>query len=112
VLTGTGAPLLGYTSPAALAFWATSFRDNVPLVARTVANQLGVDLDQNFYVENRAGANGTIATNVVVQSTSDGYTLLYASNSIALTPFVYKNLPYDVLRDLARLRPQACFMAC
>jgi tripartite-type tricarboxylate transporter receptor subunit TctC len=71
------------------------------VVARTVANELGVDLGQNFYVENRPGANGTIATNVVVQSTPDGYTLLYTSDSIAPTPFVYKDLPYDVLRDLA-----------
>jgi tripartite-type tricarboxylate transporter receptor subunit TctC len=71
------------------------------VVARTVANQLAVDLGQNFYVENRPGANGTIATNVVVQSTPDGYTLLYTSDSIAPTPFVYKDLPYDVLRDLA-----------
>jgi len=71
------------------------------VLARSVANQLGADLGQNFLVENRPGANGTIATNVVVQSAADGYTLLYTSDSIAPTPFVYKSLPYDVFRDLA-----------
>ena len=71
------------------------------VLARAVANQLGADLGQNFFVENRAGANGTIATNVIVQSAPDGYALLFTSDSIATTPFVYKNLPYDVFRDLA-----------
>ncbi len=71
------------------------------VLARSVANQIGADLGQNFIVENRAGANGTIATNVVAQSAADGYTLLYTSNSIAPTPFVYKSLPYDVFRDLS-----------
>jgi tripartite-type tricarboxylate transporter receptor subunit TctC len=68
--------------------------------ARTVASQVGADLGQNFIVENRPGANGTIATNVVVQSAPDGYTLLFTSDSIASTPYIYKELPYDVLKDL------------
>jgi len=71
------------------------------VLARAVANQLGADLGQNFLVENRPGANGTIATNVVAQSAADGYTLLFTSDSIAPTPFVYKDLPYDVFRDLS-----------
>jgi tripartite-type tricarboxylate transporter receptor subunit TctC len=71
------------------------------VIARAVANQLGADLGQNFIVENRPGANATIATNVVVQSAADGYTLLYTSDSIAPTPYVYKSLPYDVFRDLS-----------
>jgi tripartite-type tricarboxylate transporter receptor subunit TctC len=71
------------------------------VIARTVASQLGADLGQNFVVENRPGANGTIATNAVVQSTPDGYTLLFTSDSITSTPYVYKHLPYDVFKDLA-----------
>jgi tripartite-type tricarboxylate transporter receptor subunit TctC len=71
------------------------------VIARSVANQLGADLGQNFIVENRPGANGTIAANVVAQAAPDGDTLLYSSDSIAATPFVYKHLPYDVFRDLA-----------
>jgi tripartite-type tricarboxylate transporter receptor subunit TctC len=69
--------------------------------ARAVAAQLGADLGQNFIIENRPGANGTIATAVVTQAAPDGYTLLYTSDSIAPTPFIYKQLPYDVFKDLS-----------
>jgi tripartite-type tricarboxylate transporter receptor subunit TctC len=70
------------------------------VLARTLANQLSNDLGQQFFVENRTGANGTIATAQVVGAEPDGYTLLYSSSSIAPTPFVYKHLSYDLLRDL------------
>ena len=65
--------------------------------ARTVAQQLSLGLGQQFFVENRLGANGTIATRSVVQSKPDGYTLLFSSNGIAPTPYIYKNLGYDTL---------------
>jgi tripartite-type tricarboxylate transporter receptor subunit TctC len=71
------------------------------VLARAVAAQLGVDLGQNFIIENRPGANGTIATATVAQAAPDGYTLLYTSDSIAPTPFIYKHLPYDVFKDLS-----------
>ncbi|HEX4409707.1 MAG TPA: tripartite tricarboxylate transporter substrate binding protein [Xanthobacteraceae bacterium] len=70
------------------------------VLARAVAAQLGADLGQNFIVENRTGANGTIATNVVAQAAPDGYTLLSTSDSIAPTPFIYKQLPYDIFKDI------------
>ena len=68
--------------------------------ARTVAQQLSLGLGQQFFVENRLGANGTIATRSVVQSKPDGYTLLFSSNEIAPTPYIYKNLGYDLFTDL------------
>jgi tripartite-type tricarboxylate transporter receptor subunit TctC len=71
------------------------------VLARTLAAQLGADLGQNFLVENRTGANGTLATAQVVQAEPDGHTLLFSSSSIAPTPYVYKRLSYDLLRDLA-----------
>ena len=49
----------------------------------------------------RSGANGTLGTAQVVQAEPDGYTLLFSSSSIAPTPYVYKHLSYDLLRDLA-----------
>ena len=70
------------------------------LQARTVAAQLGAGLGQQFFVENRLGANGTIATRSVVQSKPDGYTLLFSSNGIAPTPYIYKSLGYDIFSDL------------
>ena len=74
--------------------------------ARTVAAQLGADLGQNVFVENRLGANGTIATRTVVQATPDGYTLLFSSNGIAPTPYVYKSLGYDLFTDLKPIATQ------
>jgi tripartite-type tricarboxylate transporter receptor subunit TctC len=68
--------------------------------SRTVSSQLATALGQPFYVENRLGANGTIAARAVAQSESDGTTLLYSSSSIASTPFLYKNLGYDTFADL------------
>jgi tripartite-type tricarboxylate transporter receptor subunit TctC len=67
---------------------------------RTVAQQLGADLGQSFIVENKLGANGTIAARSVVQSSPDGYTLFFSSNGIAPTPYIYKNLGYNVFTDL------------
>jgi len=69
------------------------------ILARTVAQQLTADLGKSFYVENRLGANGTIAARSVVQSKPDGYTLFYTSNGIAPTPYIYKNLGYNVFTD-------------
>jgi len=68
--------------------------------ARTVAQQLSTSLGQSFYVENRLGANGTIAARSVAQSKPDGYTLLFSSSSITPTPYIYKSLGYDLKTDL------------
>ena len=68
--------------------------------ARTVVQQLATDLGQSFIVENRVGANGAIAAHSVVQAAPDGYTLLFSSNGIAPTPYIYKNLGYNVFTDL------------
>ena len=71
------------------------------VLARAVAAQLSADLGQNVYIENRTGANGTIAIAAVAQAETDGHTLLFSSSSIVPVPYVYKNLSFDILRDLA-----------
>ena len=70
------------------------------IIARAVGQQLGSDLGHNFYVENRLGANGTIAAKAVADATPDGHTLLYSSAAISTTPYVYKKAGFDLLRDL------------
>src|SRR5450759_3821842 len=60
--------------------------------ARTVAHQLSISLGQSFVVENRTGANGTIAARTVAQSNPDGYTLLFSSSSIRRRPTSIKLL--------------------
>jgi len=74
--------------------------------ARTVAAQLGADLGKNFFVENKLGANGTLATRTVVTADPDGYTILFTSNGIAPTPYIYKSLGYDLFTDLKPIATQ------
>ena len=67
--------------------------------ARTLAAQLDRQLGHTVVVDNRVGANGIIATELVARSAPDGYTLLYVSSSISLNPSTYRKLPYDTVKD-------------
>ena len=71
--------------------------------ARTVAAQLSTSLGQQFFVENRLGANGTIAARAVANAEPDGYTILFSSNAIASTPYIYKQLGFDIFRHPDRI---------
>lgn len=71
------------------------------LVARVLAQRLGEQLGQNVVVDNRAGANGNIGNQAVARAAADGYTILYNTSSIALSPALYRNLAYDVEKDFA-----------
>ena len=66
---------------------------------RIVAQKLSDSLGQQFFVENRAGAGGTIGADFVAKSQPDGYTLLLTATPVVITPHVYKKLPYDALAD-------------
>ena len=68
--------------------------------ARVVADQLAQQLGQPVVIDNRPGANGMIGIQIVAQSPPDGHTMLYTTTSIAINPGFYKNLPYDLARDL------------
>ena len=72
------------------------------LIARTIGKKLSDLMGQPFLVENRAGAGGTTATAQVAKAPPDGYTLLLGeTGQLAVSPFIYKNLPYDTVRDFA-----------
>ena len=87
------------------------------LVGRTLANRLGERLGQPFVVENRTGAGGNIAAEAVAKSAPDGYTLLATSDGpLVINPSVYKELPFNTLRDFAPISIAASaglvLMAC
>jgi tripartite-type tricarboxylate transporter receptor subunit TctC len=69
------------------------------VVARLVAPKAAEALGQPIVVENKGGAGGSIATEMVAKSPADGYTLLMATNSHTVNPYVYKNLPFDTAKD-------------
>ena len=71
------------------------------IIARAVGQQLGSDFGHNFYVENRLGANGTIAAKAVADAAPDGHSLHYTSSAISTTPYIYKKAGFDLLRDFA-----------
>jgi tripartite-type tricarboxylate transporter receptor subunit TctC len=72
------------------------------MAARVVGQQLQGLLGQAFVVDNKPGANGSIAGAEVVRSTPDGYTLLFSSNSaIASNVALLKSIPYDPLKDFS-----------
>ncbi len=69
-------------------------------VARILAQKLGESFAGSFIVENRAGgAGGTVGANTVAKAPPDGYTLMLTASVHVTTPFLFKNVPYDVVKD-------------
>jgi tripartite-type tricarboxylate transporter receptor subunit TctC len=69
--------------------------------ARLVAPKLSAALGQQVFVENKPGAGGTIGADFVAKSKPDGYTLLFTGTPHVISAWLYKNLPYDALKDFA-----------
>jgi tripartite-type tricarboxylate transporter receptor subunit TctC len=72
------------------------------IVARSIAVEMSKTLGQEMYVENKGGGGGNLAMVDVAHAEPDGYTLIIGHvGSLAMTPFIEKNLGYDVNRDFA-----------
>lgn len=71
------------------------------IIARSVGRRMSEQMNNPVVVENRPGANGNLGTDLVAKAPADGYTLLLAANGLATSPTLYKDLPYNTLRDLA-----------
>ncbi|MCA3071006.1 MAG: tripartite tricarboxylate transporter substrate binding protein [Rhodocyclaceae bacterium] len=71
------------------------------IVARAVAQRLSATIGQQVVIDNRAGAGGNIAADLVVRAPADGYTLLTGFPGLAINPSLYAKLTYDPLKDLA-----------
>ena len=73
-------------------------------VARLLADRMGKQMGQAFVVENKPGSGTLVGTDFVAKAAPDGYTLLTGSvSNLALNPGLYRNLPYDSLRDFEPL---------
>jgi tripartite-type tricarboxylate transporter receptor subunit TctC len=83
--------------------WIVGFAPggSTDILARIIGQYLSEKLGQAFVIENRPGAGSNIATEVVVNAPSDGYTLLMISPAHAVNATLYDKLPYNFLRDIA-----------
>jgi tripartite-type tricarboxylate transporter receptor subunit TctC len=70
------------------------------ILARIFGDWLGKRLGQQFIVENRPGAGNNLATEAVVKSTPDGYTIILVNPANAINASLYKNLNFNFLRDI------------
>ncbi len=71
------------------------------ILARVLALKLAENLRQQIIIDNRAGASGTIGTDLAAKSPPDGYTLVLVYTTHATTPGIYGKLPYDPVADFA-----------
>jgi tripartite-type tricarboxylate transporter receptor subunit TctC len=102
-------------SAAALDYPARPVRVIVPFApggptdvfARLLAQQLSEQMKAQFFVENLAGAGGNIGTGRAAEATPDGYTLLVDGANLVVNPEIYKQVPYDPIKDFAPIT-----MAC
>jgi tripartite-type tricarboxylate transporter receptor subunit TctC len=71
----------------------------VDILGRTLGDELSKRWGQPVIIENRTGAGGTIASQVVAKSEPDGYTLVIIASGHSINPYLYSKLPYDTFKD-------------
>ena len=71
------------------------------VIARHLAARMAESLKRQIVVDNRAGANGIVGSEMAAHAPADGYTLLFVSSPHSVNPSLYAKLPYDTLRDFA-----------
>jgi tripartite-type tricarboxylate transporter receptor subunit TctC len=72
----------------------------VDTLARMVASKMSESMGQPVIIENKPGAGGNIASDLVAKSAPDGYTILQTTNGQAISPSLYTSLPYNAEKDL------------
>jgi tripartite-type tricarboxylate transporter receptor subunit TctC len=75
------------------------------IISRAITDKMGQSMGQQFVIENRGGASGTIGQAVVAQSAPDGYTIMIHSSSHTVTPHTFAKLPFDPLTDFTPITP-------
>ena len=75
------------------------------IYARILGQELTEALKQQFVIENKAGAGGTIGADIVAKAAPDGYTLLMMSNTLTTNETLLANKPYGLMRDLVAVAP-------
>ena len=99
--TGADAQLAGYPAKPVRVIAPFPAGGPVEVLARVITQRLVETMGQPFVIENRAGASGTIGTDLVAKAPRDGYTLLVNNCSYSSNVSYYKKLPYDSMADFA-----------
>ena len=73
------------------------------IVGRVVFQKMSEQLGQQFVIENRGGASGTIGSELLAKSAPDGYSIMVQSATHVANPHLYRKLPYDTLKDFVGL---------
>jgi tripartite-type tricarboxylate transporter receptor subunit TctC len=106
LLAATAVPAIAQ-APSAAGYPARPIKLVVPfapggftdVVARILGVKMSQALGQQWVIENKAGAGSTIGSDFVAKAPPDGYTLLMVSSTHVISPWIYKNLPYDPIKS-------------
>jgi len=104
-LAATQAIAQGYPNKPVRAIVSFTPGSSTDIVGRLVMAKVSEYWGQPVVLENRAGAGGSIGSNVVATAGADGYTLLINSSAHAVNPAIYAKLPYDTLKDFVDVVP-------
>jgi tripartite-type tricarboxylate transporter receptor subunit TctC len=96
---GTAAAQSGFPNKAVHIFVPYAAGGGVDILSRTLGDVVSRQWGQSVVVENRPGAGGLVASQALVQSPGDGYTLIMVASGHATNPFLYPKMPYDTFKD-------------
>ena len=77
------------------------------ITVRLVFQKVGEQMNQQFVIDNRGGAGGTIGAALAAKSPPDGYTIMVYSTTLLASAHMYKSLPYNALKDFTGITPVA-----
>jgi len=100
-VAGLAATVSDYPSKPIRLIVASAAGGGITIMARSLAQKLVESFGQPVVVDNRGGAGGNIAMEIVAKSARDGYTLLFVTTQLAINPGLYANLAYDPVKDFA-----------
>ncbi|MBT2322430.1 tripartite tricarboxylate transporter substrate binding protein [Variovorax paradoxus] len=75
------------------------------IIARAIADKMGVSMGQTLVIDNRGGASGTIGQQAVATAAPDGYTIMIHSSSHTVSPSTFAKLPFDTVADFTGITP-------
>ena len=101
VAAGGAASAQSFPSKAVHIFVPYAAGGGVDILARTLGDVVSRQWGQPVVVENRPGAGGVVASQALVTSPPDGYTLIVVASGHATNPFLYAKIPYDTFKDFA-----------